>query len=454
MSTITRKALLAVSLLGLTAGMALAADPPAAPVVPAPAPAVSSPLELTPLQAGEAAVLESLDVRQAEEAVRQAQARQAQAQVGNQPTASIAAQLGVTGPVTKVTFNNQTISVGTPQVEQVVIQVAVPVYTGGRVEWAVRAAAAGVKASRTELEVTRRAIREAALEAAYGVLRASELAGVADRQVTSNQAHLRIAEAMLNAGTVAQFEVIQAQTALSQAIGAQIAARTAVDQALAQLRQILQLPQTFPLQIVSPVAPTQRPAGGLADLIEQSWTQRPELTAAGFQVRRAEAGISLARASDAISMSLGASTSRGMPSTFTTGESWQVVLSINQPLLDGGAKRAALADAQSLLRSAQIALESQRQQIALQVTQQYLALDQATQQLQVAVQGVVEARERLRVANVRFGAGVTNGVEVLDAEVALTAAEVSEVNANYDVQTALYRLQQALGQPLQAEAAK
>ena len=50
--------------------------------------------------------------------------------------------------------------------------------------------------------------------------------------------------------------------------------------------------------------------------------------------------------------------------------------------------------------------------------------------------------EALRIAQVRYRAGVSTSVEVTDAQVALTLAQTNQVNAEYnylDAQTALAR---------------
>lgn len=447
-----RPALLLLALwLGGTVAPAGAQEAPAAPAAQGEgegSAANPAPVVLTPLQAGDLAVLEAIEVSQAEEAVRQAEAAVAQARAGKRLTADFTAVEGRMGPVQTVDFGGQSIQVGSPRITNYSLSVAQPLYTGERVERATQVAAQGVAAAQSQVQVTRHGVRQAATEAAYGVLRAQEMAGIADRQVLAVREHLRVAQAMFEAGTVAEFEVIQARTALAEAEGNQIAARTAVAQALAALRRILALPQTFPLQVVAPTDPVTRPAGDLAQLIEAAWRDRPEVAMLNARVRQAEAGVRLAEAGRNPVLALNGQATKSVATALSKGETWQITLALNKPIFDGGLTRSQTDSARSQLRSAQLALEAQRQQIALEVTQQFLTLDQVTQQLQVATQGVVEARERARVAEVRFQAGVTNGIEVLDAQTALAAAEAAQVNADYDLQLAVFRLYQALGRPL------
>ena len=120
-------------------------------------------------------------------------------------------------------------------------------------------------------------------------------------------------------------------------------------------------------------------------------------------------------------------------------------LTLTKPFYQGGEKEAAVMQAQSALQTARLNVEAAQQGIALQVTQAQLNVDDAREALAVAEQGEVEARERVRIAQVRFGNGVSLGVEVLDAQSALAAAQTQVVNARYDLQVATTALRAALG---------
>ena len=60
---------------------------------------------------------------------------------------------------------------------------------------------------------------------------------------------------------------------------------------------------------------------------------------------------------------------------------------------------------------------------------------------------VQQAQEALRLANVRFQAGVGTQLDVNDAQTALTQAQYNQVNAQYDFLGALARLQRSIGTP-------
>lgn len=408
-------------------------------------------LTLTPAQAADLAERQALEIRQAREGIAQAQAAVGQAQSGRNLQASATIIEGRMGPVSTVTIDSQTLELGSDTIRQAMVNVSQPLYTGGRVESQVAAARAGVSVATAQTEVTIRALRRSAVEAVFAILRAKELAGVAQRQLEANREHLRLARARFAAGTAAQFDVVQAETQVASAEGNLVAAEVAVDQAVAGLRRVLALPQTQPVAASAPTEPVLQPAGDLPALIAVGWENRPELRALEAQVQAAEANLRLARATDALSAALaGQYQHNGSTAGFATSEnSWQVTLSLSKPLWDGGLRKSLVQSAEANLRSSELAVETQRQQIALEITQQYLAASQALKQLQVATQGVVQAREAARIAEVRFQAEVGTGIEVIDAQTAQAAAEAAQINASHDLQLALVRLRDAMGQPLE-----
>jgi outer membrane protein TolC len=421
--------------------------------IPGAVPVTAEELTLTPAQAGDLAVQVSLEVESAQQGIVQAEALIKEAHAEGGLNLDLSAEYGRTGPISSVSIpisktKTESFATGTPEIETATLSATQPIYSGGRIEIALRGARKLVTAAQQSVLAAGQGVRQAAQEAAYGVLRAEELDGVAHRETVAVQEHLRIAEAMFKAGTVANFEVIEAQTQLAQAQGNEIAADTAVNQALAIMRQILVADQMRPIKIVAATVPVLRPPGDLPALIQRGWTHRPELAALQAQAEAQEEAVRLAQAGKNLSVNLIGDYSRLEPSVFSSSSNWQVELAATQPILDGGLVASQVMSARATLKQDQIAAETEKQQVALDVTQPYLALDQATKQLQVATQGVVDARERTRVAEVRFQAGVTTGLEVLDAQTSLASAEAAQVNANYDVQLAITRLYQAMGQPV------
>ena len=122
-------------------------------------------------------------------------------------------------------------------------------------------------------------------------------------------------------------------------------------------------------------------------------------------------------------------------------------VNLTVPLYDGGATRAAVNGARADELSAAIQIDQFVRGIKAEVQHSTIAMRDANERAQVAGATVTQSREALRLANVRFRAGVGTQLEINDAQTALTQTETNAVNAQYDYLTALARLSRATGDP-------
>ena len=73
-------------------------------------------------------------------------------------------------------------------------------------------------------------------------------------------------------------------------------------------------------------------------------------------------------------------------------------------------------------------------------------MHEAAERIRVSEQIVVQAQDNLDLAEGRYSAGVGNIIELTDAQVSLTSARASNVQALYTYKTALAELERAVGQ--------
>lgn len=421
-------------LLCLTPGVGKAQEAPAAQATPAAA-GQASELTLTPAQAAELALRNSLQLQRDAQSVVQAQARLKQAQVLGKPFSQAKASASYCDPVKGVldSFN-----------ESISVSLSKPLYTGHRLETQTTLAQRGIEAASARATVTSNETALAARVQAYNILRLDLLASVASQRATAVAEHLRITKVMEAAGTEPAFEVVQAETELARAKGEIIAAQTAARQARAILANILVLPPTTVFKVEEGV-PLQQPDVSLNDLFTRGWAQRPEITLSERQLQVAEANLDVIRQSLNPRVDLVAQVNQQTANPATAPMNWAVGVSVTKPLSDGGLRDAQEQEQISRIADARLGIETLKQQIALEITQATLALEEAREQLKVDEAGEVNARERLRMAELRFASGLSIGIEVLDAQTALAAAQAATVNARYDLQTSVVRLLKATG---------
>jgi len=188
------------------------------------------------------------------------------------------------------------------------------------------------------------------------------------------------------------------------------------------------------------------PAGELPELIDTAQDGRPEVWTAEASLRIAELSRRLAGRSRAPSVALTGSYSRQTVGGLGGNDwSWQIGVVAQKPILDGGLKRGEVTSAEAQVTQAELQVQQTQEQVALEVVQAWLSVQEAQERIDTATQGLAEARERRRMAQLRYREGLAAGIEVIDADTALAAADASLVNAEYDRQLAVTQLRTAMG---------
>src|SRR4051812_34662606 len=124
---------------------------------------------------------------------------------------------------------------------------------------------------------------------------------------------------------------------------------------------------------------------------------------------------------------------------------WNVAAGLRIPLFEGGRIHADVADADATLRQKQVQLEDMRTRIAQEVENGILDLEAAAKKVEVAKAALGYANRALTQSRDRFSAGVTNNIEVIQAQEALANANQQWVNSVYLFNIARVALARATG---------
>jgi OMF family outer membrane factor len=120
-------------------------------------------------------------------------------------------------------------------------------------------------------------------------------------------------------------------------------------------------------------------------------------------------------------------------------------LNFNWTLFDGGRARAEYRAQKQRAEENRFNFARERDQIRRQVEENWYTLEQNNRNITTTSREVLSARESLRLARLRFQAGVTTQREVVDTQRDLTQAEVRWSNAIADYNVSLARLRRFTG---------
>lgn len=323
-----------------------------------------------------------------------------------------------------------------------------PLYSGGRLEAQIALARAGAKGAEAALERTKQEVALQTKLAYFQVLVAQAGLQVAQQNVAQAEETLRIAQARVRAGTSPRFDEIQAEVNLANARQGLVRARNGVAVATQGLAAVLALPLDVPLrpqETMEVVPVTAAPA----DLVARGLRERPELAEHQARVEAVEAALALARAGGRPVVGLSGGLSLDGIGTGGVALGWSISLAATFPLFDGGLTAAKIREAELRLEQLKVAQAQLRQSIELQVRQAVLNLGAAAEEVAAARAAIEQAREALRIAQVRFREGVGTNLEVISAQAALAQAEGARVQALFSYNTARAQLERAVGGPVQ-----
>jgi outer membrane protein TolC len=297
-------------------------------------------------------------------------------------------------------------------------------------------------------------------------------AALSERLVTIAQASLEQAGATLqqtqagfDAGTQPEFEVLRARVARDNQSPVVIRQRVNREVALLRLKQLLDLPPDFDLQLAAvltddTLAPPPAFAPRLTSieanlravdpvrvpltLPEGALPARTAVTEAASTVRLREATLDLTEAQRKPSVSLNSTYSRiAYPSgAFPAFDrsNWSVGASLNVPILTGGRQRGDEEVARAELDQARVQLRQVEELAALDTRSAWAELLAARAAWEASAGTVQQAQRAYEIADVRYRAGVSTQLELSDSRLLLQQAEANRAQAARDLQVARARV--------------
>ena len=326
-----------------------------------------------------------------------------------------------------------------------------PVYTGGRVEGAIRAADHDRDAAGHDLEA---GVKDLVLEASsayWQLVTARESARVLAEAVAAFEAHLKQTKDRQQLGMAARNEVLLVQVERDRAELSRLAADGAAQVANANLVRLLDLPPGSEVEPIEPLASPARPRPDLEALVKQALDGRPEAAALRSRAAAAEAAVTVARSAARPQAGLSAGydyarpNGRILPPVEEWKGSWSVGVSLSITAFDGGRTSAATAQARAQAAAVRHQLEDLERRIRLEVTSRVLDLGTSRATVEVAERNLEAAGESLRVSRDRYHEGLIASFELLDAETALLRAGLDRTTAATQLRLAQASLERAVG---------
>jgi outer membrane protein TolC len=184
---------------------------------------------------------------------------------------------------------------------------------------------------------------------------------------------------------------------------------------------------------------------GLDEALKRAYASRSDYQAALAQVRSAELSRRAATAEYYPALDMEGDYGVIGVNPGTSNGTFHVAGTVNIPIFEAGKAHADVLQAEAQLRQAKARLADLRGQIDNDVRNALLDLNAAADQVEVARSSVDLAEQTLTQAQDRFAAGVTDNLEVVQAQESVANAHESYISSLYAHNLAKVELARSLG---------
>jgi outer membrane protein TolC len=308
-----------------------------------------------------------------------------------------------------------------------------------------RAASASLKAAQLSLKDARELVVLAVGNSYLQAIAASARVETAEAQVKSAQALYDKAADQQRAGLSPAIDALRSQVELQTRQQQLIVARNDLAKMTLTVGRVIGLPPGQPF-VLTEKAPYQALTPlPLETYLQRAFAERADYKAASAQVESAELSRKAAAAGRYPSLDLSANIGDIGITPGQSNGTWTVIGGINIPVFAGNRVHADVLESDAQLRQARSQLGDLRGQIDYQVRTALLDLSAASQQVEVARSSVDLADQTLVQAQDRFTAGVTDSLEVVQAQEALAGAHESYIQSLYAHNLAKVELAYVIG---------
>ncbi len=276
---------------------------------------------------------------------------------------------------------------------------------------------------------------------------ALELVAVEERRVQRQADQLEFVRQQLELGRATRSDSLRSQVDLNNAqlalLNARNDARTRIFELTEVIGSEILVGPTTEAELAMAAIPFTRD-----ELFAMADATAPSLQAASAAVEAAEAAVSSARSSYLPSVTIGAGYGWANQEFPPSNRSWSLSLRGNYPLFNGFQRETQVFRARATADQALQNERAARLNLSSLLDARYATAQSALAGVDLAEQNVELSEESLRVVQERYELGLATILELQDAQITLTQAEVDLVSGRFQYEVALAGIEALLGRRL------
>ncbi|MFH0989669.1 MAG: TolC family protein [bacterium] len=352
-------------------------------------------------------------------------------------------------------FMGQRFVVGTPYTFQHALSLSLPILTGGS-RWLNHSMQNSIKKSLAEeLQGKKEETVLNAMQAYYGIILSGELTRSTDEAVMVAKHNLDQVQKFYNAGTATELDYQRAKAQYSSTLPLLESAQSNYKLSFQRLKGLLDLPLTDSLVVVDSLEKmeflNEYSTVPLEHFKELSNEHRNDMKALQYQQEAAKSGEHLALGQFTPSVTLIGSVDHSAPidnarvawSDYIRSKS--ITLSISWPLLEGGKRVLDYQIAKMKSDQMGLLVKQAQQGIELDVEQSYYNYIETSKSLQSLKETLEQYRESLRISNLLYLQGMSNQLDVLNAQLLYTKSNTEYLQGVYRYNVSQLALLRSVG---------
>jgi outer membrane protein len=308
-----------------------------------------------------------------------------------------------------------------------------------------QASHAGISAAEADKINAEEQVAARVARAYLSAIRADADVETAQANITLSEAVLKQAENQKKAGTATGIEITRARVQLANDRQRLLVAENTRRRAHLQLLRVMDLQLDGELNLTDKLGYVPVDSITLEQAKAQALSERPDLKAQQQRENGARLSASATKMERLPSLSafgdygsIGSALNDSRPTR-------AVGVSLRVPLYDGGRRNARREESASQYLAEKARTRDLKEQIELDVRLALDALHSAEEQVKVAQEGLQLSENELAQAQRRYEAGVAFSLEVTDAQTRLERARDNQTQALYNYNVARIDLDQAMG---------
>ena len=298
------------------------------------------------------------------------------------------------------------------------------IYNGGERGASIRRAEKELRSDELDLERVTEEVRFETSRDYYNLQNSDAQVEIQRAAVDDATQTLKDAQLLEKAGLGTRFDVLRAEVELAQANQRLTTALANQNIARRQLAETLSVSHSTDLSTADAIEEAGTWDLELAETIVQAFKNRAELEQFLLQREISEENrtIALSQTRPRLSARANYAVNDDFDDDFDITDNYVLGLNLQWRLFDGGAARAGARQAETQGEIAETQFADQRNQIRFAVEQAFFELRSNQDNIGTATKEVELAEESLRLARLRFQAGVGTQTDVIEAQTQLTTA--------------------------------